>query len=157
MSVSISGGSFVNGETGLVHGQVKVQSFSIWQAVIYYIYKYIWPINLLKESVSIDVDNGSNQGIISAGDNLVETNTVADTLLEAESAISSAETDEGSSSKEKIIISSVVASCAIILIVIYIFNIRPRLKKKSKTKPQDNQLSRNPWNQQPSEHILRNL
>ena len=29
MSVSISGGSFVNGETGLVHGQVKVQSFSI--------------------------------------------------------------------------------------------------------------------------------
>jgi len=135
----------------------KVFLFDKLLFIISLLYYYIWPINLLKESVSIDVDNGSNQGIISAGDNLVETNTVADTLLEAESAISSAETDEGSSSKEKIIISSVVASCAIILIVIYIFNIRPRLKKKSKTKPQDNQLSRNPWNQQPSEHILRNL
>ena len=35
MSVNISGGSFVNGEIGLIHGQVKVQSFSISQPVIY--------------------------------------------------------------------------------------------------------------------------
>ena len=141
----------------MAKSRFKVFPFDKLLFIISLLYHYIWPINLLKESVSIDVDNGSNQGIISAGDNLVETNTVADTLLEAESAISSAETDEGSSSKEKIIISSVVASCAIILIVIYIFLIRPRLQKKSKTKPQDNKLSRNPWNQQPSEHILRNL
>ena len=35
MSVNISGGSFANGEIGLIHGQVKVHSFSISQPVIY--------------------------------------------------------------------------------------------------------------------------
>ena len=156
MSVSINGGSFVNGESGIIHGQVKVQIFFILHRNLstYLYFSGICLSNLLKDNVSIDVDNGNNDGIISAGDNVPAKETA--TSLETEATISSVETDK-SLNEKVIIITSVLAVCIVILIIVYALVIRPWLKKRSITNPVNNQLATSSWNNQPSEHILRNL
>ena len=110
--------------------------------------------NLLKESVNIDVDDGNNQGIISAGDNVAVTEKV--TTLEPIATIVPVETDENSILNEKfvIMIPTILAVCLVILIVAYIFIIRPWMKNRLRT---NNQVTTGSWNSQPSQHILRNL
>ena len=156
MSVSIDGGSFVNGESGIIHGQVKVQIFFMLHRNLssYFYFSDICLSNLLKDSVDIDVENGNNDGIISAGDNVPTREAVMS--LETATTISSVETDQ-SSNEKTIIITSVLAVCIVILIIVYALVIRPRLKKRSTTNPVNNQFATSSWNNQPSEHILQNL
>ena len=134
MSVSINGGSFVNGESGIIHAQVKVQIFFVLHRNLssFLYFSDICLSNLLKESVNIDVENGNNDGIISAGDNVPLRETVAS--LETATTISPVETD---SNEKAIIIPSVLAGCIVILIIVYALVIRPWLKKRSTTNPKN--------------------
>ena len=113
----------------------------------------------MKDSVNIDVDDGNNQGVISAGQHADDTVTVTNSVTETTVSLAEQDkTDENSRSNQNaIIIIAVVVSTLAILVIIYYLVIRPRLEKRKKTKPEDNQLASNHWNQQPSKHILRNL
>ena len=100
--------------------------------------------------------------MINAGDTVTVTNkatiSLTETPVEQADLAEQSKTDLNSRSNHNaIIISAVVVSTLAILIIIYYLVIRPRLEKQKKTKPDENQLASNHWNQQPSEHILRNL
>ena len=100
--------------------------------------------------------------MINAGDTVTVTNkatiSLSETPVEQADLAEQSQIDENSRSNQNaIIIIAVVVSTLAILVIIYYLVIRPRLEKRKKTKPEDNQLASNHWNQQPSEHILRNL
>ena len=118
--------------------------------------------NLSKDSVSIDVVDGNNQGVISAGDNVSVTDTA--TLLQTEttgSLVGKDTNDESSSLNVNAIISAAWISFIIMLVIIYFFIIHPRLKRRKKTNPDNNQLTNHHSDRrnalQPSEYIIRNL